>query len=292
MPSTPTTEHTVPYLAEINHSWIDYLNDDPASDEHKEAMAKALFDEKHTRFNAWLPDGFFWTPQTSSIIGPRDRFHEIPDLDTIEEAMDSIVQDIETDYQEIEERVVYRLAAERLPELPQPIKPRTLAIDRTGRADFITSDGKYRISRYGLQAWNAERNDGTKDSPRWALAMQMRGTLDDMRQEYCTPASRMPWIVADMDMGVLRIAPTRKAARDWAERHAGAPLRSMNHAKGSTCWDYSFGYRDEDSNECFSIMRADNARLHGFKAEQEPYYPYAEDPHTAGPRGEVYGYYH
>lgn len=288
---TTIREHVLTCLSEHANSWVDYLNNDPGTDEHKEAMAKALLAEQHTRFNAWLPDGFSWSIHTSAIVGPADRFHEIPEGPEIKEAMGTITDAIEADYQTIEERVVYRLAAERLPRLPEPIKPRTLKSDRTGRTDYVTNDGKYRISRYGLYSWNAERNYGTKTSPDWRLVMQMRGTLEDVRREYCTPASRMPWLVCDMDEGVLRVAPTRKAARDWAELCAGAPLRSMNHAKGSTCWEYAFGFPGEDSNTCFFVMRADNAHLHGCDAEQEPFYPYTDDPHATGPRGEVYNHF-
>ncbi|GAA1979312.1 hypothetical protein [Kitasatospora viridis] len=180
-------------------------------------------------------------------------------------------------------------------KLPPRIKPRALKRrkDSLGFTYYRTSDGRYEITpmyahrpRGGLtitiEQWRVEDLKNPKAENRFY------GDLDTVRHLLCTRTREMPWVVGDMDQGILHVAASRKAARDWAEDFACAPLASRSHFEGSTCWDYRFNHPGEDGGTDVYIMRADHAHLHGFDAEQEPFYPYPDDPHEEGPRGRAW----
>jgi hypothetical protein len=186
--------------------------------------------------------------------------------------------------------------------LPEAIKPRTLLRDPDGYG-YTTSDHRYRLTPCYTQntlggrtaritGWNVERNEAWTPTPNppaeWKHRLHVSWRLGDLRDLYCTTVDRMPWVVAHMDRGILRVAGSLRDARVWAEEYAGAPLRDMRHAKGATAWDYAFGHPDSDRNTCVSILRADHAHLHGWDATQQPFYPYPELPGERGPRGIAY----
>lgn len=176
--------------------------------------------------------------------------------------------------------------------LPEPIKPRKLVRRRNPihGFDYFTSDGRYEVypiykdRRYGGRS-NVVDSWGIRDLRSGEKRAKYYPRLEDIRLYYCAPDGKVPWLVCDMDDGVLRVAESMKAAVEWAASHACAPVRERSHGKGSTCYDYVFGHPGEDSNTCVFIMRADHAVKHGFDPVQQPFYPYPDDPHDPGPRG-------
>ncbi len=87
----------------------------------------------------------------------------------------------------------------------------------------------------------------------------------------------MTWIVADMDDGVLRRAPTRRTGVTWALAHFGSLLLERHGYSG--CWEYLFGFPDEDSGDSVFIVRADCLARNGWDLEQVPLFPLVDDPH-------------
>ncbi|WP_428957862.1 hypothetical protein [Streptomyces sp. cg35] len=172
------------------------------------------------------------------------------------------------------------------PVLPKPIKPRVLKKTH-GEDGYRTTDGRYMVlpQRYGVDRrvrfWKAIDLTVPREDPRRSRDFV---DLDAVRRTLCAPGNRVPWLVCDMDQGVMHVAESRRAAVAWAASHADAPVRQREHAKGSTCYDYTFGFPGEDSNTCLFVMRADHAARHRFDPVQEPWFPYADHPHTEGPR--------
>jgi hypothetical protein len=166
-------------------------------------------------------------------------------------------------------------------KLPEPIKPRTLKRARDGYG-YITTDGRYEVTpAYSptLQRGSAARPSFwvVKDTTGVQKAREY-GDLRTVRELYCAPGGRVPWLVCDMDDGVMRVEPTRAAAVEWASSYACAPLRERHHGKGSTCYDYVFGHPGEDSTTSVFVMRADHASRHGFDPVQQPLHPFPDDP--------------
>lgn len=176
------------------------------------------------------------------------------------------------------------------PKLPPPIRPRTLVADLDGYS-WLTSDNRYRftpmyrqhtLGGYSrkIEGWNVHKNTawrpGGTEAPQWVIYMQTTQTLADLRALYTTPASKMPYVVADMDDGILRTAHTRADAIAWARTHLCAErLRPVGGVRGKTCWEYE----DPDEGGSVFIMRADHAHLHGFDATQQPLYPHPHEPY-------------
>lgn len=162
--------------------------------------------------------------------------------------------------------------------LPPPIKPRTLKRAREFDG-YVTSDGRYEVRPARFGSDGRVRFWMVKDTTDCSMPADgdVHPSLEWVRQIYCAPGGKVPWLVADMDDGILRVEPTRKAAVAWAASHACAPLRERSHY--GSCYDYTFGHPDEDANTCVFIMRADNAHWHGFDPVQQPLYPYPGDPH-------------
>jgi hypothetical protein len=170
-------------------------------------------------------------------------------------------------------------------KLPQPIKPRTLKRASHG---YVTTDGRYEIT----PAYSPTLQRGSASRPSYWVVKDTTGkqeerdylTLDVVREYYCAPGGKVPWLVCDMDQGVMRVEPSMRAAVAWARSHACAPVRERRNYPGSECYDYVFRNPGEDSNTCFFIMRADVAHRHDFDPVQEPWYPYTDEPHESGPR--------
>jgi hypothetical protein len=140
-------------------------------------------------------------------------------------------------------------------KLPPPIKPRTLVRRKNSifGYDYFTSDGRYKITPY----YADNRGGGhTARIDHYQVQDTQTGKtidvprLDDVRLYYCTPINEMPWLVCDMDDGVMRIEPTYANAVEWR--------RSFDDG--------------------LFIVRADRAHLQGWDALQQPLYPYPDDP--------------
>jgi hypothetical protein len=157
---------------------------------------------------------------------------------------------------------------------------------------FVTSDHRYRFTPMPAGAntppgWNIERNTAWRPTgnatPRlWALYVQTFATFEELRNEYTTPESRMPWVVADMDEGILRTARNITTARTWAKSHLATTTLRLVSGRDATCREY----QEPEGNSVF-IMRADHAYQHGFDATQQPRYPYPDQPHTEVDRPET-----
>lgn len=96
----------------------------------------------------------------------------------------------------------------------------------------------------------------------------------------------MRWFVCDMDEGVLRVEPTRTAARQWFAGHVGlgdAYVRRHNYGAGD--YEYAIGSSEDDHDQCW-IIREDRLPGNGWDASQQPLYPVADKPHERVEREE------
>lgn len=93
-----------------------------------------------------------------------------------------------------------------------------------------------------------------------------------------------PWLVLDMDEGVLRREPTRRAAVDWMTSHAGGSVLSR-HRYGPGAYEYTIGDRGEDRVSNYFVERLDAAVRagwdHCFTVPDK--YPYPDRPHDQDP---------
>ncbi|MFH8483011.1 hypothetical protein [Streptomyces sp. NPDC018055] len=167
--------------------------------------------------------------------------------------------------------------------LPAPIKPRKLKRAPDGYT-YVTSD--YRYTAVPAYSPTLQRGSASKPSYWVVTDRTAKGevtkeypTLTRIREALCAPHGHVPWLVCDMDEGVMHVATSRKAAVEWSTHYACAPVRSRNLYPGSDCYDYTFGTKDDDRPVCFFIMRADVAHLHGFDPLQQPRCPYPDDPY-------------
>jgi hypothetical protein len=168
-------------------------------------------------------------------------------------------------------------------KLPEPIKPRTLLRRKNPifGYDYVTSDGRYEAT-----AQYADNRGGgyTPRVSQYSVLDTHTGEtsyvprLDDVRLYYCTPINEMPWLVHDVDDGVLRVAPTRQAAVEWASSLAEASKVLERHQYGTGRYEYVFTDSDGDICGNYGIVRADVAHLAGFDATQQPLYPFPDDP--------------
>jgi len=168
-------------------------------------------------------------------------------------------------------------------QLPPPIKPRTL-LRRANKIfgyDYATSDGQYEITpqyadnRGGGHTPRIEQYR-VKDTRTGKTTYVPR--IETVRWLYCTPANEMPWLVHDVDEGVLRVEPTRQAAVDWASSLAEASKVLERHHYGTGGYEYVLGDSDGDICGNFNIVRADLAHLGRIDATQQPLYPFPDDP--------------
>lgn len=167
-------------------------------------------------------------------------------------------------------------------KLPQPIKPRTLVRRPTyGGNDYITSDRRYEVTPQFADHRNGGRTPRieqyqVKDTTTGKTTYVPR--LEDVRWIYCTPVNEMPWIVHDVDEGVLRVEPTRKAAIAWASSLAEASKVLERHRYGSGSYEYVFGDSGGDVCGNYIIVRADLAHIAQIDAVEQPMYPFPDDP--------------
>lgn len=170
--------------------------------------------------------------------------------------------------------------------LPPPIKPRTLVRmenDDGSLKGYVTSDGRYELSPF----YDHEVVTRGRGPRRWWVSDTVAKTppstcnsLTEFRKEHCTPVREMPWLVAGMDDGVLRVERNREAASRWAYSHAGAPGGRRLHTPGSFLYTHTYGWPGEDRGTTVFIVRADHAHHEGFDPLQQPLYPYPSRPHV------------
>ncbi|MFD8656506.1 hypothetical protein, partial [Streptomyces mirabilis] len=148
------------------------------------------------------------------------------------------------------------------PTLPPPIKPRTLKRARHG---YVTTDGRFEIT----PAYSPTLQRGSASRPSYWVVKDTTGqqeerdylTLDIVREYYCAPGGKVPWLVCDMDRGIVRVEPTRAAAVEWACHHNDGKV--INRESGGEAWyDYRIGYDREDCSTIW-IARADVVHRHG-----------------------------
>lgn len=86
------------------------------------------------------------------------------------------------------------------------------------------------------------------------------------------------WLVLDMDDGLLRREPTRRAALAWFMDHCDAPKVISRHRYGPGAYDYRVGSDPEDAVSAF-IEREDVAPRGGWDPQQPALYPLDDKPH-------------
>lgn len=93
--------------------------------------------------------------------------------------------------------------------------------------------------------------------------------------------TKLPWYVCDMDEGVLRREPTRRAALKWLLDQACTTNVIERYAYGPGYYSYLVGSDREDSTDA-AIVREDCLRRYGIDTppdQIEPRYPYSNQPH-------------
>ncbi|WP_254427624.1 hypothetical protein [Mycolicibacterium conceptionense] len=86
------------------------------------------------------------------------------------------------------------------------------------------------------------------------------------------------WAVCDVDDGILRVEPTRRAAVRWLTFHCGGEVL-MRYAYGPGKFEYTVGLRGEDDPGGGFVVRTDRLAASGWDSSQPPLYPFADDPH-------------
>ncbi|MEV8344491.1 hypothetical protein [Streptomyces niveus] len=165
--------------------------------------------------------------------------------------------------------------------LPPAIKPRTLRRAHDGYG-YVTTDDRYTVTPVyapTLQRGSASRPTDWIVKDRTGVQEPCSyGLLSRVREFLCAPGGKVPWLVCDMDEGVMRVEPSMRAAVAWAASLACAPVRERRSSSGGDVYDYVFGHPGEDGNTCVFIMRADAAHRHGFDPVQQPQYPFPDAP--------------
>lgn len=85
------------------------------------------------------------------------------------------------------------------------------------------------------------------------------------------------WMVCDVDDGILRVEPTRRAAVRWLTFMCGGEVLAR-YSYGPGCFEYTIGIRGEDNSGGGFVARADRLSAHGWDPDQTPLYPLADDP--------------
>ena len=88
----------------------------------------------------------------------------------------------------------------------------------------------------------------------------------------------MTWLVLDMDDGVLRREPSRKAAVEWFMGHCDASrVLSRDHYRPGA-YGYHVGHKPDDSTYAF-IEHVTAAGRGGWDIDQPALYPHEDKPH-------------
>ena len=99
----------------------------------------------------------------------------------------------------------------------------------------------------------------------------------------------MMWLVCDMDDGVLRREPTKRAAKEWFWHClVNAPSVDALHVRRQLDGSYWVSYWDgaSDYSSSATIVRADVAERTGWDVSQIPLYPDDEHPYERVERAE------
>ncbi len=87
------------------------------------------------------------------------------------------------------------------------------------------------------------------------------------------------YLVLDMDQGLLRREPTRRAALAWLMNHAMADHVYARHTYGPGAYEYTVGLSGEpDDTSSWFIERASVAIRGGWNPEQPALYPHPDRP--------------
>lgn len=84
------------------------------------------------------------------------------------------------------------------------------------------------------------------------------------------------WLVLDMDDGVLRREPSRRAAVAWFQGFTLTDTVRERHQYGPGAYEYIVGVAggDPEENRGAFIERVDAARRGGWDVDQQPLYPH------------------
>lgn len=88
------------------------------------------------------------------------------------------------------------------------------------------------------------------------------------------------WIVLDMDDGLLRREPTRKAALAWWMSKNETDHVVKRHSYGPGAYKYVTALKGDRDKSCGGVFieRVDVARREGWDVDQAPLYPKADEP--------------
>ena len=95
----------------------------------------------------------------------------------------------------------------------------------------------------------------------------------------------MEWLVADMDQGIIRREPSRRAALGWILGAGAGKVLSRHDYPGRPVYDYVVGIPgEEQSASSYCLIRADVAHRWGFEwaFELPDQYPFPTKPYTRG----------
>ncbi len=88
----------------------------------------------------------------------------------------------------------------------------------------------------------------------------------------------MTWLVTDMDDGVLREEPTRKAAVEWLLGYSMSPRVRERFTYGIGYYGYVVGIDREDASS-YAILRENRLDAYGLDPQdpkRTPLYPYPD----------------
>lgn len=91
--------------------------------------------------------------------------------------------------------------------------------------------------------------------------------------------ARLPWLVVDMDEGLLRREPTRAAAVKWCRNWYGPVMERHSYSPGA--YSYTFGVRGEDRATFLFVEREDVAKSGAGSRvwNSTPKYPHPDRPY-------------
>ena len=95
----------------------------------------------------------------------------------------------------------------------------------------------------------------------------------------------MEWLVADIDQGIIRREPSRRAALGWILGYGAGQVLSRHDYSGRPIYDYIVGIPgEEESASSYCLLRADVAHRWGFEwaFELPDQYPFPAQPYKRG----------
>ncbi|MEW9530657.1 hypothetical protein [Microbispora sp. NPDC049125] len=92
------------------------------------------------------------------------------------------------------------------------------------------------------------------------------------------------WYIADEDDGIIRRESTKAALLKWATIMYDGKVLPGKKKMFNGHYEYEIGI-DRDNATFVSVFRGDALAYTSYDIDQEPTYPYADDPWQLGPRG-------